>query len=282
MESCHSLTRLLTHSRLKVSLVVVEVVVMNILATLTKLSCGHAIEFGRCSSVSGDPYFHPDELEGLWYVIEMYKTSSRCMTITFQRTLDGFTGTEVRELLVGRRVGLDHSVSNTGVFTFKNIDNPALMKVRWPSVFIDKPADVTVVDTDGVHFAVLYECQSLWVLRRASAVILSRQPFLDEAVLQRVKEDLAKLNINTEHLTTIQHDDCQALHEADLNINLNTVVRIMKQGWQSRGRGLVTHVTILDTVRALAAPTTPPTPTVPVRPARPAKPARPTKPTTRH
>ncbi|MPC59275.1 hypothetical protein E2C01_053291 [Portunus trituberculatus] len=170
-----------------VSLVVVEVVVMNILATLTKLSCGHAIEFGRCSSVSGDPYFHPDELEGLWYVIEMYKTSSRCMTITFQRTLDGFTGTEVRELLVGRRVGLDHSVSNTGVFTFKNIDNPALMKVRWPSVFIDKPADVTVVDTDGVHFAVLYECQSLWVLRRASAVILSRQPFLDEAVLQRVR-----------------------------------------------------------------------------------------------
>ena len=66
-------------------------------------------------------------------MIEMSKTSSRCMTITFQRTPDGFTGTEVRELLVGRRVGLDHSVSNTGVFTFKNMDNPAIMKVRWPS-----------------------------------------------------------------------------------------------------------------------------------------------------
>ena len=56
-----------------------------------------------------------------------------------------------------------------------------------PPVFIDKPADVTVVETDGVQFAVLYECQSLWVLRRASAVILSRHPSLDEAVLQRVR-----------------------------------------------------------------------------------------------
>ena len=47
---------------MQVSLVAVEVVVMNILAGLTQLSRSHAIEFGRCSSVSGDPYFHPDEV----------------------------------------------------------------------------------------------------------------------------------------------------------------------------------------------------------------------------
>lgn len=73
------------------------------------------------------------QLTGLWYVIEMFKTSSRCMTITFHRTSDGFTGTERRELLIGKRVGLDHTVTNTGVFSFKNMANPAIMRVRWPS-----------------------------------------------------------------------------------------------------------------------------------------------------
>lgn len=66
-------------------------------------------------------------------MIEMFKTSSRCMTLTFEATADGFTGTEVRELQVGRALGLDHTVSNTGIFSFKNKANPAVMRVRWPS-----------------------------------------------------------------------------------------------------------------------------------------------------
>lgn len=53
-------------------------------------------------------------------------------------------------------------------------------------MFLDKPVEVTVVDTDGVNFAVLYECQTLWVFKRASAVILSRTPSLPDDVVARV------------------------------------------------------------------------------------------------
>lgn len=73
------------------------------------------------------------QLTGLWYVIEMFRTGSHCMTLTFARTTEGFTGTEVRELAAGRAIGLDHSVSNTGVFNIRSMDYPAVMKVRWPS-----------------------------------------------------------------------------------------------------------------------------------------------------
>ncbi|KAG0696234.1 Apolipoprotein D [Chionoecetes opilio] len=214
--------------------------VVGVMAAVTRFTSAHSIDFGRCNKVPGDPYFHPDELTGLWYVIEMFKTSSQCMTLTFQRTADGFVGTEVRELLMGSRVGLDHTVSNTGVFTFKYMANPALMRVRWPSVFISKPAEVTVVDTDGTHFAVLYECQSLWVFRRASAVILSRSPTLDDGVLQRIKEDLEKMNISVEHFSKINHADCKTLGEAEVNFDLNDIVGIMKQQWPRGRRARVT------------------------------------------
>ncbi|XP_050690892.1 apolipoprotein D-like [Eriocheir sinensis] len=212
------------------------VVALQVLVSVARLVSGHSIEFGRCRSVAADPHFHPDELTGLWYVIEMFRTGSHCMTLTFARTAEGFTGTEVRELAAVRAIGLDHTVSNTGVFTIRSMDYPAVMKVRWPSVFIDKPAEVTVVDTDGDNFAVLYECQTLWVFRRTSAVILSRTPTLPDDLLARIKEDLVKMNIKVQKFDKIKHDEhCKTLGKADLNLDLNLLLRHVKERWARRG-----------------------------------------------
>lgn len=63
------------------------------------------------------------------------------------------------------------------------------MSISFLSAFIDKPAEVTVVDTDGENFAVLYECQTLWMFRRTSAVILSRTPTLPDDLLARVRKN---------------------------------------------------------------------------------------------
>lgn len=56
-----------------------------------------------------------------------------------------------------------------------------------PTDFLGISADVTVLDIEPEQFAVLYECQGLFVMRRVSVAVLSRQPTLEEETLARVR-----------------------------------------------------------------------------------------------
>ncbi|XP_063852547.1 apolipoprotein D-like [Scylla paramamosain] len=211
---------------------VVVVVVVACLA-LPQLVSGHAYEFGTCKAIPGSQSFQPDQLTGMWYVVKIFSTNSRCMTVTFNRTADGFTATEKRELFLGRKVGLDHTLTNTGFFTIKNANVPSKMTVSWPSNFLG-PADVTVVDIQPTSFAVIYECKSLFVVRRTSAVILSRQPSLDPEVLARIENDLSSLNIDVTDFDIMNHENCNQPGEADFNFDVNEYIG---DGFIKRGKG---------------------------------------------
>ncbi|KAK8379225.1 hypothetical protein O3P69_019223 [Scylla paramamosain] len=173
------------------------------------------------------------KMTGMWYVVKIFSTNSRCMTVTFNRTADGFTATEKRELFLGRKVGLDHTLTNTGFFTIKNANVPSKMTVSWPSNFLG-PADVTVVDIQPTSFAVIYECKSLFVVRRTSAVILSRQPSLDPEVLARIENDLSSLNIDVTDFDIMNHENCNQPGEADFNFDVNEYIG---DGFIKRGKG---------------------------------------------
>ncbi|XP_045108100.1 apolipoprotein D-like [Portunus trituberculatus] len=203
--------------------VAAAVVVVVVCLALPQQVSGHAYEFGTCKNIPGAQNFQPDQLTGVWYVIKIFSTNSRCMTVTFNRTADGFTATERRELFLGRKVGLDHILTNTGYFTIKNDDVPAQMSVSWPSNFLG-PADVTVVDIERDSFAVIYECKSLFVVRRTSAVILSRQPALDPTVIERIEGDLSALKIDVTDFDVMNHADCNQPGEADFNFNVNEYI----------------------------------------------------------
>lgn len=66
--------------------------------------------------------------------MEIFSTSSHCMTMTFKRTgRYTFKVTESREFDLLRRLGHDHTFANTGTFTVKHPWHPAKFKARWPS-----------------------------------------------------------------------------------------------------------------------------------------------------
>ncbi|XP_064117524.1 apolipoprotein D-like isoform X2 [Macrobrachium nipponense] len=176
----------------------------------------HKMGLGQCKKPDALQDFKPDQFTGLWYVIEIFSTTSKCMTMTFNRTGTGFKVTEAREFVVGRMVNIDHTFSNTGTFTIDDPSNPAVMKANWPSNFLSS-ADVRIVDTDYSSFAVLFECQFLYVINRHSAVILSREPKLSNTTVDRIKNDLTAFGIDVSDFDIIDHRNCNKPGEADFN-----------------------------------------------------------------
>ncbi|XP_063591400.1 uncharacterized protein LOC134768510 [Penaeus indicus] len=160
--------------------------VIGVLLALVAVAASHSLGIGRCKKVDSVTDFQPDQFQGLWHVMEIFSTSSHCMTMTFKRTgRYTFKVTESREFDLLRRLGHDHTFANTGTFTVKHPWQPAKFRARWPSNIFGS-ADATIVDTDYDSFAVLVECQHiLFFFRRTSAVILSRGNSLDPAIVSR-------------------------------------------------------------------------------------------------
>ncbi|XP_068200486.1 apolipoprotein D-like [Palaemon carinicauda] len=176
----------------------------------------HKMGIGQCKKPTAQENFQPNQFTGLWYVIEIFSTTSKCMTMTFNRTDTGFKVTEAREFMVGRMVNVDHTFKNTGTFTINDPTTPAIMKANWPSNFLSD-ADVRIVDTDYTKYAVLFECQFLYFMNRHSAVILSRESTLDSETIEKIKSDLATFGINVSAFDIIDHRNCNKPGEADFN-----------------------------------------------------------------
>lgn len=194
--------------------------VLVVVAALLHSASPHSFGVGRCKTVNYVEDFNPNQFQGLWYVIEIFSTTSNCMTMTFNQTGTGLTVTEAREFYLANKFDLDHTFTNEGYLTVPNPSIPAKMRVRWPSNFLGS-ADLTIVDTDYTNFAVLYECKSMFVIHRSSAVILSRQKTLDSSKIQQIKEDLAKSDIDISDFDIIDHRTCNVVGEADFNWSID-------------------------------------------------------------
>ncbi|KAK8728828.1 hypothetical protein OTU49_008956 [Cherax quadricarinatus] len=194
-------------------------VVVVVLAGLLHLVTAHKMEVGRCKSMPEVQNFDPDKFAGEWYVLESVLTSSSCVRLVFNRTQEGFTMQHSRELLIARTVGFSHVFRTTGTLQVLNGTAKMIMKMPYTPGFFN--TYLTVVDTDYTQYAVLYECTTMWFVRRYTVRILSRQPTLDAALLSQVKTNLTENGINVSLLSKIVQDSCNEKGQADFDINID-------------------------------------------------------------
>ncbi|XP_045614967.2 apolipoprotein D [Procambarus clarkii] len=189
-------------------------------AGLWTLVTAHKIELGRCKSLPEVRNFDPDKFAGVWYVVESMLASSSCMVLVFNRTENGFTVQDSRELLIAKTIGLDHVWRSTGtVAVSSNHSAKMTMDMPWTPRFLT--TYLTVVDTDYTQFAVLYECTTMLLVRRYTVRILGRQPTLDDALIDQWKAKLKEMEINPSSFNKINHNNCNRKGQADFDINVS-------------------------------------------------------------
>ncbi|XP_042859395.1 apolipoprotein D-like [Penaeus japonicus] len=184
-----------------------------LLGALIGITNSHSLEFGSCKSVSPVSNFQAKQFAGLWYVIEIFKSSSDCMTMYFKPTGNGnLRITEAKKFHLLGKLGVDRTFTSGGKFTQKKDELPGVFSVTfdWGKIASRR---ATVLDTDYTNFSVLVECQRIWPFRRLSVGILSRTPTLDANIIAEIKEDLRKIGYDISDFSNISHGTCN--HDVD-------------------------------------------------------------------
>lgn len=194
-----------------------------LLAAAAGTANAHSLEWGSCKRVSPVADFQAEKFEGLWFVNEIFSTSSDCMTMTFNLTGDGsFKVTEAREFHPLEMLGLDHRFSNEGTLDGAGSD-PGRFKVTWPGdsdIFGSFGSrEAIIMDTDYTTFGLLMECQDFKLFKRISIAILSRKKTLDSSVVARIKTDLEKANYDVEDFDQINHNTCSPAPAFDVGLD---------------------------------------------------------------
>jgi len=165
--------------------------------------------------------FDLEKFMGRWYVIEKTSTSSKCMNYNFTRDPE-----EPEQLLMIQAfqhfildtVGVSHRTHYAGKL-FPDEAKSARMKVSFP--LNPGQADLTVVMTDYTKYAAFFTCQKLLVFSRQSAVILAREPELDDSTIEKLRSKLSSYGVNVDSMDVIDHSDCTESAEAEYNLNLD-------------------------------------------------------------
>ncbi|XP_066961931.1 apolipoprotein D-like [Macrobrachium rosenbergii] len=182
----------------------------------------HDWGWGACPVLQAKAKLNVDKYIGLWYVIELFDSSSTCQTLNYTRTSETqLSVTKSRQFYILDSLSIDHANTYTGKLDIPNEDNAGKMRVKWPLNIAGK-ADYTIFDTDYDTYAVVYECQQISTLAyRQSAAILSRSPTLDSKVVDRVKKELKDAGISISHFDKIDHSVCTQRSDASMKIDID-------------------------------------------------------------
>ncbi|XP_076048212.1 apolipoprotein D-like [Oratosquilla oratoria] len=187
-------------------------------------TAGHQIGFGPCpTNIQLADKLDLTKFAGKWNVIMVTKAHSKCLTMTFTESEDGSLDiTEAREFEPFEAVNLEHISKYTGKLTIPNSNEPAKMNIKWPGHFA--VSNFFIVDTDlgSKDYAVLFECQQLFIFTRTSAAIIARGKVLDPDTMVMLMEKLESLKIDTRGMTLIDHEQCLADGEGVFNTNIDT------------------------------------------------------------
>ncbi|KAK7086433.1 hypothetical protein SK128_011938 [Halocaridina rubra] len=186
------------------------------------LVSAHDWGWGNCPTIPPVKNFSVSKFLGLWYVIELFDSSSTCQTLNYTRVSETqLTVTKGRQLYLLDTLNIDHTNSYTGRLDIPDGDNAASMRVKWPLNIAGK-ADYTIFDTDYDTYGAIFECQQISTLaHRQSATILSRNPTLDATFVDRVKRLMTTHGIQTSHFDKIDHSTCTQRNDADLKIDID-------------------------------------------------------------
>ncbi|XP_068238692.1 apolipoprotein D-like [Palaemon carinicauda] len=182
----------------------------------------HDWGWGSCPVIPAKAKLNVDKFIGLWYVIELFDSSSTCQTLNYTRMSETqLSVTKSRQFYILDSLSIDHANTYKGKLDIPNEDNAGKMRVKWPLNIAGK-ADYTIFDTDYDTYAVIYECQEVSTLAyRQSAAILSRSPTLDSAIVDRVKNQLKGAGISISHFDKIDHSVCTQPSDSSMKIDID-------------------------------------------------------------
>lgn len=182
---------------------------------------GARLSVGDCPRIDPMQDLDVQQFTGEWYMIETFSTSNKCMTMSFNQTSDTtLTLKEGREFQIVKALSIGHVFNYEGKLTMVNPNNPGKMSLWWPG-HLSNDITFTVVDTDYSQYALTFECQKLWIMSRTTGAILSRQPTLDDAIVNKLKDKMEAFGIERTEFSPMQQTECIKPEDADIEINFD-------------------------------------------------------------
>ncbi|XP_068087065.1 apolipoprotein D-like [Anabrus simplex] len=196
-------------------------VALTVLGAVFGLVQGHTYHLGKCPTVEPLRDFYMPAFLGKWYVIQETNQRSRCLVNNFRvdnDTKGGYLLEEVSDNWLLGLVNIDKTYRNTAKLSVPNPDIPAEMIVDFP-LNLAGTASYIVFTTDYHNYAGVFTCQKLPSTHRLSASILSRNPTLDNNLIDKILHQLRSFHVS-DSLNEIPHDKCPNEKEA-LNIHMH-------------------------------------------------------------
>ncbi|CAL4160463.1 unnamed protein product, partial [Meganyctiphanes norvegica] len=185
----------------------------------------HSIGLGSCPKIPAATNFQTEQFLGTWYVIEIFGRQTKCMTLTFNEVSNSsLSVTEGMEFYLLDKVNVDYAHSNTGTLKIEDPANSAQMRVKWPDNILGS-ATFTVVDTDYEGYALIVECQKLWLASRTNAAILSREPTLAPELITKLKGTVDSMDLDSTDFSSMRHDNCIPDGQADFDFAFDESIR---------------------------------------------------------
>merc|ERR1712179_863636 len=185
----------------------------------------HTYGLGGCPTVPAVTNFQTEQFLKTWYVIEIFVRQTKCMSLTFNKVSNSsLSVTEAMEFYLLDNINVDYSHANTGTLNIEDPANPAKMRVKWPDNILGS-ATFSVVDTDYESYALIVECQKLWLASRTTAAILSREPTLAPELITKLKGTVDGMDLDSTDFSSMRHENCIPDGQADFDFNFDESIR---------------------------------------------------------
>merc|ERR1719464_2002705 len=165
-----------------------------LLASFLAVTQAHDWYSGECPVLTPLSEFSMERMkDGLWYAVEKFDTTSKCLTYEFKDDPNGEYLVEQTSVLTGlRRFSVDNKVKYRGKLVAPYVSEPGNMIVRF--TLNPLTASFVIMDTDYTNYALVCTCQGkkflfdVLTFHRRSCTILQRSPERDTAISRKLHD----------------------------------------------------------------------------------------------
>ncbi|XP_076003427.1 apolipoprotein Da, duplicate 2 [Genypterus blacodes] len=174
------------------------------LTLLCVLSAGtHSLSFGKCPKPAVQQDFDPTMYLGKWYENQKLPTffqKGECATAIYSLESPGVIDVLNKELLKDGRVN-----AINGSAKVKDPSEPAKLEVS----FFEStpPGPYWVLSTDYDNYSLVYGCSEFGPFRSEFTWILSREPTLDEEIVEELHAILTSVGVDVNKMVMTNQDE---------------------------------------------------------------------------
>ncbi|XP_069999940.1 axoneme-associated protein mst101(2)-like [Penaeus vannamei] len=165
-------------------------------------------ETGQCPGMPVVKDFNMDKFLGLWHVIQMTNTATRCYTMDFKAGKRGsdFSIDIKKEVWGLVAAGIYNHVTFTAL-GYNAGSNGAEVVIAYPTNAFGDVA-MQVVDVSYDSWALLWACKRSMFGHMEAGIILSRSTGIGSGTLEKLRNTLAANGGELDSMATVQHGQC--------------------------------------------------------------------------